>query len=123
MEILSEAWQWSPDDKILNVLPLHHIHGIVNVLNCSLWNSARCELWEKPNSLELWKAFLRDDQDDDKLTIFMAVPTIYYNLIKCYDNNEITNITKEEIKKRLQRLRLMISGSAALPDSVKEKWE
>ena len=25
------------DDRILLVLPLHHVHGIVNVLCCALW--------------------------------------------------------------------------------------
>ena len=28
---LVEAWEWSPDDRILSVLPLHHVHGIVAV--------------------------------------------------------------------------------------------
>src|SRR5262249_50303120 len=34
---LVEAWAWSADDRILLVLPLHHVHGIVNVTLCSLW--------------------------------------------------------------------------------------
>jgi len=44
LDALSTAWQWSPDDRIMNVLPLHHIHGIMNVLNSALWNGAECEL-------------------------------------------------------------------------------
>jgi long-subunit acyl-CoA synthetase (AMP-forming) len=28
---LVEAWDWSADDRILSVLPLHHVHGIVAV--------------------------------------------------------------------------------------------
>ncbi len=28
---LVEAWEWSADDRILSVLPLHHVHGIVAV--------------------------------------------------------------------------------------------
>jgi len=36
VQSLIEAWRWSPDDRILHVLPLHHIHGIVNVLGCAL---------------------------------------------------------------------------------------
>jgi long-subunit acyl-CoA synthetase (AMP-forming) len=41
---LIEAWGWTGDDRILLVLPLHHVHGIVNVVGCSLWavRSARC---------------------------------------------------------------------------------
>ena len=28
---LVEAWEWTAADRTLHVLPLHHIHGIVNV--------------------------------------------------------------------------------------------
>ncbi|GBC03574.1 hypothetical protein RclHR1_00520026 [Rhizophagus clarus] len=28
---LIEAWRWSDKDRILHVLPLHHLHGILNV--------------------------------------------------------------------------------------------
>ena len=34
---LIEAWKWSKNDTILNVLPLHHIHGIVNAMLCPLY--------------------------------------------------------------------------------------
>lgn len=41
---LIEAWGWTADDHILHVLPLHHIHGIINVLTCCLWAGATCEM-------------------------------------------------------------------------------
>ena len=41
---LVEAWEWSADDRILLVLPLHHVHGIVNVVGCALWSGAVCEM-------------------------------------------------------------------------------
>ncbi len=41
---LIEAWGWTEDDHILHVLPLHHTHGIVNVLLCALWEGAVCEI-------------------------------------------------------------------------------
>ena len=44
VESLVEAWQWSPKDKILNVLPMHHVHGIINILNCSLYAGADCHM-------------------------------------------------------------------------------
>ena len=37
---LVEAWAWRHDDRIPLFLPLHHIHGIVNVLSCALWSGA-----------------------------------------------------------------------------------
>ena len=39
---LVTAWEWRADDWIQLVLPLHHVHGIVNVLTCALWAGARC---------------------------------------------------------------------------------
>ena len=38
---LVNAWGWQPTDHILLVLPLHHVHGIINVLTCALWSGAR----------------------------------------------------------------------------------
>ena len=40
---LVDAWEWSSEDRILNVLPLHHVHGIVNVMLCALWSGACCK--------------------------------------------------------------------------------
>ena len=43
IKILSDYWGWSEHDKILNVLPMHHVHGLVNIMNCALWNGATTE--------------------------------------------------------------------------------
>jgi malonyl-CoA/methylmalonyl-CoA synthetase len=40
---LVEAWGWLEDDRIPLFLPLHHVHGIVNVLACALWSGALVE--------------------------------------------------------------------------------
>lgn len=34
-ESLVSSWEWSPHDRILHVLPLHHIHGLVNAWMCA----------------------------------------------------------------------------------------
>ncbi|XP_048648451.1 malonate--CoA ligase ACSF3, mitochondrial isoform X2 [Marmota marmota marmota] len=39
---LVHAWAWTRDDVILHVLPLHHVHGVVNKLLCPLWVGATC---------------------------------------------------------------------------------
>ena len=38
---LVEAWGWSPDDHLLLVLPLHHVHGIINGLGSALETERR----------------------------------------------------------------------------------
>lgn len=39
---LVHKWAWTKDDVILHVLPLHHVHGVVNKLLCPLWVGATC---------------------------------------------------------------------------------
>jgi len=33
---LVEAWEWKANDQTVLCLPLHHVHGIVNVVCCAL---------------------------------------------------------------------------------------
>jgi malonyl-CoA/methylmalonyl-CoA synthetase len=100
MTAMQRAWQWTHNDRILQFLPLHHVHGIVNVykrerderlfycvllslfilfivayiqiLNTCLLSGATCEMMAF-NPLLVWKRLMADDT----LTLFMAVPTIY----------------------------------------------
>jgi malonyl-CoA/methylmalonyl-CoA synthetase len=55
------------------------------------------------------------------LTLFMAVPTIYVKLIAAWANASPEE--KERMSKACDKLRLMVSGSAALPVSVFEQWQ
>ena len=41
---LVEAWGWTPADRLLLVLPLHHVHGIINGLGSALAVRATCEI-------------------------------------------------------------------------------
>ena len=41
---LTSAWAWTADDRTLLVLPLHHVHGLINVLCCALGAGACCEM-------------------------------------------------------------------------------
>ena len=43
IESLVLAWEWSPTDRIPSFLPLHHIHGIINITSCALWIGATIE--------------------------------------------------------------------------------
>lgn len=47
------SWQWSSNDVILHVLPLHHVHGIVNVLLTPMCVGAMCVMLEKPTAAEV----------------------------------------------------------------------
>ena len=73
---LVEAWEWDQDDRILLTLPLHHIHGIVNVIGCALWSGARCDILPSFDAGAVIDRLATGD-----LTLYMAVPTIYHRLI------------------------------------------
>ncbi len=113
---LIEAWEWSAADYILHVLPLHHIHGIINVLSCALWAGAKCEILPRFDAREVWDTFIQRD-----LTLFMAVPTMYVKLMAAWETGSPSR--QNLMLAGCGKLRLMVSGSAALPVSVLKKWE
>ena len=112
---LTEAWRWTDADRILNVLPLNHVHGIVNVLECALWAGAVCEFTSPFDAAVVWNRLA-----EGGLTLFMAVPTIYVRLLAEWD--AAPPETRTRWSAAAARLRLMVSGSAALPLSVLERW-
>lgn len=109
------AWGWSREDHILNTLPLHHLHGILNLLLCPLWSGARCELLQKFDEKKVWDAI-----QSGRLTLFMGVPTMYYKLIDYWESADAG--VKKDLAEAAGRLRLMVSGSSALPVKTLGKW-
>ena len=77
---LVEAWEWSADDRIVLCLPLHHVHGIINVVSCALWSGATCEMLPRFDANTVWERIASGE-----LTLFMAVPTVYVKLIAAWD--------------------------------------
>jgi len=112
---LVEAWGWTNEDTTICVLPLHHVHGIINVVCCSLYAGATCIFLEGFSAPVVF-----DWLTSGKLTVFMAVPTIYFKLISYWETLSADQQSKAFAAMRA--LRLMVCGSAALPVSVMEKW-
>lgn len=115
LEALSEAWGWRGNDRTLLVLPLHHVHGIVNILSCALWNGAVCEVHARFDAEAVWERL-----ESGALTLFMAVPTVYGRLAAAWEAADAGR--RERMSAACRRLRLMVSGSAALPVSMLERW-
>jgi malonyl-CoA/methylmalonyl-CoA synthetase len=113
---LVEAWEWKTSDQTLLCLPLHHVHGIVNVVCCALWSGARCHILPRFDAGAIWDLIA-----GDCLTVFMAVPTVYVKLIAAWD--AAAPARREALSRSCARLRLMVSGSAALPVSTLKRWE
>ncbi len=112
---LVEAWGWRADDRVLLVLPMHHVHGIVNVLTCALWAGAVCEILPRFDADAAWERI-----EHGELTLFMAVPTIYRRLIAAWE--EAGPGRRRRMSEGCARMRLMVSGSAALPVQTLERW-
>lgn len=115
VETLVTAWEWTPRDTILHVLPLHHLHGIINALACALWSGATCEILPRFDAERVW-----DRLGAGAITLFMAVPTIYAKLIAAYEAAPPDR--QQQLSAGCARLRLMVCGSAALPVSTLETW-
>jgi malonyl-CoA/methylmalonyl-CoA synthetase len=112
---LVEAWRWTPSDRLLLALPLHHVHGIINGLGSALAVRATCEILPAFDADVVWNRLASGD-----ITVFTAVPTIYNRLITSWDaaSPEVRRTRSEGAR----RLRLMMSGSAALPVQTLERW-
>ncbi|XP_069758051.1 malonate--CoA ligase ACSF3, mitochondrial [Narcine bancroftii] len=122
---LVKQWEWSKDDVILHVLPLHHVHGILNKLLCPLWVGATCVMLPEFNAQRVWEYLLKTNSTGaPRINMFMAVPTVYSRLIEYHTKNFTQSHVKDFIHSVCQNnIRLMVSGSAALSQPILEKWK
>ena len=115
-DTLGAAWGWTAADRVLHVLPLNHVHGIVNVLGCALWAGAACEFLQPFEAVAVWNRMAAGG-----VSLFMAVPTIYARLLAVWDAAD--GPQRARWSRAAGGLRLMVSGSAALPVSLLERWQ
>jgi malonyl-CoA/methylmalonyl-CoA synthetase len=112
---LIDAWAWQYEDTIPLFLPLHHIHGIINVLCCGLWAGATVSLFPKFDMQAVLEQVAKASY-----SVFMAVPTIYVKMIQHIDN--LDEAQRAAITNGFRDMRLNISGSAACPVKVYNQW-
>ena len=78
---LTSAWAWTASDRTLLVLPLHHVHGIINVRRLRAGRrapAARC--LPRFDAGATWARLASGE-----ITVFTAVPTIYHRLIAAWE--------------------------------------
>jgi malonyl-CoA/methylmalonyl-CoA synthetase len=110
------------------MLPLHHIHGTVNALFTPLFAGSGIEFLSPFNAEAIWKRlaapFLPAPTSNSRrpITFLTAVPTVYSRLLSAHPSLEqdVQEAAREAISSK--NLRLNISGSAALPTSIKSAW-
>ena len=104
---LQKCWRFTPDDVVLNVLPLFHIHGLCFATLLTLMTGGCLILDEFDPQTTMER--IRD------CTVFMAVPTIYYRFL------EQPNF--REIAKTWTKTRLFTCGSAPIRAEVLPELE
>ncbi|KLO92125.1 malonyl CoA synthetase [Fusarium fujikuroi] len=138
---LLEAWEYAPSDRLLHVLPLHHIHGTVNALLTPLLAGSSIEfmypfsvnsVWTRlaapflstgqVNSLVGETNGVKKDETKTPITFFTAVPTIWSRMLKAHESLSHDMQTAGKIAVSPRNLRLNISGSAALPKPIRDGW-
>ncbi|CAK0783610.1 hypothetical protein CVIRNUC_006809 [Coccomyxa viridis] len=114
---LVTSWEWRASDRILHCLPLHHVHGIINALHCAHAVGATVEFSPKFSPTAVWDVLMRED---DPITVFMGVPTMYSHLLSVYDDMSLEQ--QKAAQGAAKRLRLTVSGSAACPLPIMQRW-
>jgi malonyl-CoA/methylmalonyl-CoA synthetase len=104
---LKSCWRFAPDDVVLNVLPLFHIHGLCFATQLTLLTGA-CLLLDEFDAQQTMGRI-------GECTVFMAVPTIYYRFL------EQPNFGAAA--RAWQKVRLFTCGSAPIRPEVLPELE
>ena len=100
---LMAAWRWTHLDTLLIALPLFHIHGLIAALSTSLASGGRIVVHQRFDAGAIVQAMT-----DEGATMFFGVPTMYVRLLEAAGDRPVP------------KLRLFVSGSAALAPAVFE---
>ncbi len=103
-EALRIAWRWTPEDRLVHALPLFHMHGLGVALHGTLQAGASALLLPRFDPGDVLDALERS-----AATLFFGVPTMLHRLL---DHPRAG---------ALARLRLLVSGSAALSADLHER--
>ena len=121
---LKEAWSYAPSDRLLHVLPLHHVHGTVNALYTPLFSASTIEFMFPFNATSVWERLAAPFRSSgpEQITFLTVVPTIYNRLLSSFSS--LPEETQAAARSGIapSSLRLNISGSAALPTPTKAAW-
>lgn len=126
VKMLADSWEYTSTDQFLHCLPLHHVHGLFNALLAPLYAGSTVEFIPKFSVRNIWQRWRESypkngAKADDAITVFTGVPTMYARLIQGYQAMDPEQQALSAYA--AQQLRLMMSGSSALPQPVMHEWE
>lgn len=117
---LTSSWYINSNDTLLHCAPLSHALGSIHTLACPLSVGSRVIMLPKFDVTNVWQTLLNEN---DPIDIFMAVPTMFKKLIDEHDRTIDDQSKSESIRKYCsEKIRLMVAGSAPLPQTIYDKW-
>ena len=103
LRALQRYWRFTPDDVLVNVLPLFHIHGLSFAMHMSLLTGSRMLIADSFHPRHT-PALM------EQATVFMAIPTFYYSFL---DRLEF-----KPAARKWGNVRLFTCGSAPIRSEV-----
>jgi malonyl-CoA/methylmalonyl-CoA synthetase len=104
--VLHRHWGFRPDDVLIHMLPLFHVHGLFVACHCVLVNASAMRFHARFDARRAIAEFATS-------TVFMGVPTFYTRLLA------EPGLGREACA----HMRLFISGSAPLPAETHVEFE
>lgn len=111
--LCNDLFHYTPDDKVLLVLPLFHIFGMTCLMNAAIYRGSHNILLPKFDAEAVFGLMQKHE-----ITIFAGVPTMYWGLLH-YNDTE----NKFDYKRISGNLRMAVSGGASLPVKVLEEFK
>jgi len=105
-QVLHRAWGFRPDDVLIHMLPLFHVHGLFVACHCVLLNGSPMRFHAKFDAARALAELASS-------TVFMGVPTFYTRLLA------EPGLTRAACA----RMRLFVSGSAPLLAETHAQFE
>lgn len=111
--ITVDLFDFKGDDIALTVLPLFHIFGQNCIMNAAVFAGISNVLLKRFDSNEVIQCIQKHS-----VTIFAGVPTMFWNLL-----NDLNTFKKGEISLLKNHWRIALSGGAAIPVELINKFE
>ena len=108
LDALADIWQWTCEDRLTHALPMFHVHGLVIGMLGPLRRGGRLEHAGRFSPAGLAGAVRRG------ATMMFGVPTMYGRIAR-------EAAEDAELVKAFASVRVLISGSAALPTTVHDR--
>ena len=103
---LTDIWGFTESDILIHALPIFHVHGLFVAIHTAFLSGCKIIYFEKFSPKKVFTYL-------ESATVMMGVPTYYSRLLSLKDFNI----------KACKNLRLFISGSAPLTETVFQEFE